>query len=395
MHKFVKLPFLFFFLASCLGLLLRWNFISPVPGINFSYWLHAHSHIMFLGWVFNMISLAFIQEHIPIEKQKRYERLFLLMQVLLLGMLISFPLQGYGVYSILFSSLHTLMAGIFSFWFFRDTKNLTFDASRWLARIALVFFLLASLGPLSLGPLMVIGMAKTDWYYFAVYYYLHFQYNGVFTFSVLSLLFGLLKEKEIKFDLLIVKRFVYLMLVSCVAGYSLSLLWAKPGLIFNILGWVAVLMQLVAFSYFIKIIRAIPKAVINHYSVSTRVLFLVALLSFAVKLVLQTLSAHPGIAHLAYEVRNYVLAYLHLVLIGMISAFLLGWSIEKKWIREPNKLILALFLIGFAGMELIMVNPLPLNDRIVNFANLLFLFSFLLVIAIGGIAFNTTRSEKH
>lgn len=350
---------------------------------------------MFLGWVFNMISLAFIQEHIPHDRQKKYKKWFLMIQVFLLAMLISFPLQGYGVYSITFSSIHTLMAAIFSFWFFRDTKSLTLDTSVWLARIALVFFLLASLGPLSLGPLMVNGMAQTDWYYFAVYYYLHFQYNGVFTFSVLSLFFGLLKEQEIKLDSLIIKRFVYLMLVSCVLGYSLSLLWAKPGLIFNVLGLVAALMQLVAFFYFIQIIRSIPKSVINQYSFSTRVLFFVAFISFAIKLVLQAFSAHPWIARLAYEVRNYVLAYLHLVLIGMISGFLLGWSIEKKWIREPNKSVLVLFLIGFVGMELIMVNPIPLNDRIINFANLLFLFSSLLVIAIGFITVSSTRREKY
>ena len=350
---------------------------------------------MFLGWVFNMISLAFIVEHIPGEKQKRYKRLFMLIQVLLLGMLISFPLQGYGVYSIIFSSIHTFIAGIISFWFFRDTKNLTFDASRWLARIALVFFLLASLGPLSLGPLMINGMAQTDWYYFAVYYYLHFQYNGVFTFSVLSLFLGLLNEKGIKLDSLIVKRFVYLMLVSCVLGYSLSLLWAKPGLIFNVLGLVAALMQLVACLFFIKILRSIPKGVINQYSFSARVLFFVAFISFGIKLVLQTLSAHPLIARLAYEVRNYVLAYLHLVLIGMISGFLLGWSIEKKWIREPNKPVLTLFLIGLIGMELTMINPIQLNDRIINFANLLFLFSSLLVIAIGSIALGAINNEKH
>jgi biotin transporter BioY len=78
----------------------------------------------------------------------------------------------------------------------------------------------------------------------------------------------------------------------------------------------------------------------------------------------------------------------------MISAFLLGWSIEKKWIREPNKPVLALFMIGFIGMEVIMVNPLPLNDRIINFANLLFLFSTLLVIAIGIMAFSAIR-QKH
>jgi len=348
---------------------------------------------MFLGWVFNMISLAFIQEHIPGEKQRKYERLIVLIQVLLLGMVISFPLQGYGVYSITLSSLHTLMAGVFSVLFFRDTKSPGFDASRWLARLALFFFLLSSLGPFSLGPLMVNGMGQTKWYYFAVYYYLHFQYNGVFTFSVLSLFFGLLKDREVAINLKVVKRFIYLMTVSCILGYSLSLLWAKPGIIFYVLAFIAATLQFIAFFYFLKIIRSIPRTVINYYSFSTRVLFSVAVLSFVIKLVLQGLSVHPWIAQLSYEVRNYVIAYLHLVLVGMISCFLLGWSIEKKWVREPTRPILAMFLIGFVGMELVMINPVPLNDRLINFANLLFLFSTLLVFAIGYISFTAIRRE--
>jgi hypothetical protein len=121
----------------------------------------------------------------------------------------------------------------------------------------------------------------------------------------------------------------------------------------------------------------------------------VAVLSFVIKLVLQGLSVHPWIAQLSYEVRNYVIAYLHLVLVGMISCFLLGWSIEKKWIREPTRPILAMFLIGFVGMELVMINPVPLNERLINFANLLFLFSTLLVFAIGYISFTAIRREEH
>lgn len=395
MHKYVRLPFLFFFIAGCIGLLLRWNFISPLPWIKYSNWLHAHSHIMFLGWVFNLICLAFIHEHIPKEKRKRYTIMYIFIQCLLAGMLISFPLQGYGAVSIIFSSLHTVAVGVISFWFFKDTNDGVFDASRWLARIALMFFLLSALGPFSLGPMVVNGMGQTNWYYFAVYYYLHFQYNGVFTFSVLSLFFGWLRERNIEVDEPTVKRFVYLMMVSCVLGYSLSILWAKPGIFFIGLGLIAAALQFVAFYYFITIVRAAPVALKQPVPFSVRILFGVSFLSFAVKLVLQAVSVHPYIAQLAYEVRNYVIAYLHLVLIGMITCFLLGWSIEKKWIKEPPTPILTLFLAGFVGMELVMINPLPLNDRLINFVNLLFLFSCLLVIASGFFVYNAFKRETH
>jgi hypothetical protein len=350
---------------------------------------------MFLGWVFNLISLAFIQDHIPEGKRKRYKILFVFIQCLLAGMLISFPLQGYGAFSIILSSLHTVVVGVISIWFFRDTNEGIFDASRWLARIAFMFFLLSAVGPFSLGPLVVNGMGQTNWYYFAVYYYLHFQYNGVFTFSVLSLFFGWLKERHVEVDEPTVKRFVYLMMVSCVLGYSLSILWAKPGIVFVGFGLIAAVMQLIAFYYFIMIVRATPVVLMQQVPLSVSILFVVSFLSFAVKLVLQALSVHPNIAQLAYEVRNFVIAYLHLVLIGMVTCFLLAWSIEKKWIKEPPKSILVLFLVGFIGMELVMINPLPLNDRFINFANLVFLFSALLVIASGYFVYHAFNSKNH
>ena len=335
MQKYVRFPFLFFFLAACVGLLLRWHFISPLSWLKFPYWLHAHSHLVFLGWIFNLLSLAFIHTHIEEVHKTKYIAIFLIIQVLLLGMLISFPLQGYGFYSILISTLHTVVVGVFVIWFFKDTSNKRYDPSRWFARISLIFFLISALGPFSLGPLMVNGLVYTKWYYFAVYYYLHFQYNGVFTFGVLSLFFGLLKERGVIVDQLLVRRFGYLMLIACFPAYFLSTLWAMPGLVFNIIGLVAALMQLVAFIYFIKIVRSIPASMIKNVSRTARLLFAVAFLSFILKLILQTWSAHPHIAQLAYEIRNYVMAYLHLVLLGMVTCFLLGWSLERKWILVP------------------------------------------------------------
>jgi len=394
MQKYAKVPFLFFFVAAAIGLLLRWNSISPVSGFKFSYWLHAHSHLMFLGWVFNLLSLAFIHDHIPEEQRKKYLTLFVFIQALLGGMLISFPMQGYGLYSITISTLHTIAVVIFSYWFFHDTKKDGFDPSRWFARISLIFFLMSSLGPFTLAPLMVNGLSQTKWYYFAVYYYLHFQYNGVFTFGLLSLFFGLLKEKRVTLDQSIVKRFAYLMLISCFLGYSLSTLWANPGIIFNVLGLFSALIQLLAFISFVKIIRSIPVKFIRNISALAKILFSVSFLSFAVKVVLQTFSAHPFVAWLAYETRSYVMAYLHLVLLGMISTFLLAWSVEMKWIRKPPKSVIVLFLIGFVAMELLLINPILLDHSLINAANLLFLFSGLLVFAIGMFALHAFNKES-
>ncbi|HEX7762949.1 MAG TPA: hypothetical protein VF433_04980, partial [Cellvibrio sp.] len=110
MQKHFSIPFLFLFIAACIGLLLRWHFIMPLSWLNYPYWLHAHSHIMFLGWVFNVLFLAFVRNY---NLSSRYRKLFVFIQILLAGMLISFPIQGYGVISIIISAIHT-----FSIWMF-------------------------------------------------------------------------------------------------------------------------------------------------------------------------------------------------------------------------------------------------------------------------------------
>jgi hypothetical protein len=394
MQEYAKIPFLLFFVAATLGLVLRWNFISPVSGLTFTYWLHAHSHSMFLGWVFNFLSLVFIHEHVDGCQRKKYLILFGIIQLLLLGMLISFPLQGYGLYSIIISSLHTVSVAVFSFWFFRDTRKSAFDLSRWFARISLLLFLLSSLGPFVLAPLAANGLTHTKWYYFAVYFYLHFQYNGVFTFGLLSLLFGLLASWGVSVQLLLAKRLAYLMLISCFLGYALSTLWAQTPLFFNIIGVLAALIQCAAFIVLLKTFRSIPASVTSKVTSVSKILFSVAFLSFTAKLLLQLLSAHPQMAQLAYNTRNYVMAYLHMVLLGMISTFLVAWSVEMKWIRTPSVSSVIIFLIGFVGTECLLMTPWPLNHALMNVPNLLFLCSVLLVLAIGMFTWKSFKREN-
>src|SRR5688572_29855994 len=107
MLRYARIPLLFLFIGTLLGVFLRWQFISATPGVNYSFVLHGHSHIMFLGWIFNALYVGICYNHIAAEETKFFRILFIALQVLVVGMLIAFPLQGYGFYSILLSTLHT------------------------------------------------------------------------------------------------------------------------------------------------------------------------------------------------------------------------------------------------------------------------------------------------
>ncbi|KXK24769.1 MAG: hypothetical protein UZ12_BCD005001829 [Bacteroidetes bacterium OLB12] len=160
MSRFDKVPLYFLVIASCIGLILRYHFIHPISWLIFPYWLHAHSHLMFLGWVMNVLYLAFVTNYVP-ATNTRYKKLFVFLQLNLLGMMIAFPLQGYGLFSITFSTLHTMGIALFTYWLYQDTKHQPISASLWLVRKSLLFFLLSAVGPFTLGPLMATGLAQS------------------------------------------------------------------------------------------------------------------------------------------------------------------------------------------------------------------------------------------
>ncbi|MBZ9728732.1 hypothetical protein LB467_03455 [Salegentibacter sp. JZCK2] len=99
----------YFLLAALLGILLRLFYVTPVSG-NYKYILHAHSHIALLGWVYlaltGIIYRLFFHKT---ELSKKYLYIFLATNISLLGMLFSFPFQGYAVISIIFFHAFSLL----------------------------------------------------------------------------------------------------------------------------------------------------------------------------------------------------------------------------------------------------------------------------------------------
>jgi hypothetical protein len=355
MPKLFKIPLIFLFIGSLLGVFLRWQFISPSSGINYIFVLHGHSHVMFLGWIFNVLYLAFVYNHIPTTGHKFYKTTFYILQIVTVGMLISFPLQGYGFWSILFSTIHTFGALVFCARFLFQTKEER-SLSIWYSRAALVFFILSAAGPFFLGYIMANNLSTSNWNNFAIYFYLHFQYNGFFFFGILSLFFRELETMEIPFDLARVKATGWLFAIACVPAYALSTLWAKPGYFFNFLGMAAALVQCVALFLLVKVIWDNKRLLRQKFRPTAATLLQVALLSLIVKILLQVASCFPAVAQLALELRPVVIAYLHLVLLGVISAFLFGWYIQQGLLEtRMAKRATMIFMGGFFGMEVALV----------------------------------------
>jgi len=355
MQKYYKVPLIFLMLAALLGLFLRWQFIIPTHGVRYTYFLHGHSHIMFLGWVFNVLYLSFIHHNCPESVERPGLRLFLFLQVLVVAMMISFPIQGYGTYSIVFSTLHTLAVLAFIPFYFYKTRRDN-RISTLFSRIAWLFFFISTAGPFGLGYLMANGMGNSVWYNLSIYYYLHFQYNGFFLFGVFALFYQLLESWQIPFSHAVAKRFGFLMAGACIPAYALSTLFARPGILLNAIGAFAALIQLFALALLVRELIRLAPALAAKLSSTGKNLLLLALVALIAKSLLQLLSAHPDIATLAFELRPVVIAYLHLVLVGVVTFFLITWYLEKKLLRPRRARAAAVSLfVGFLGSQLCLV----------------------------------------
>lgn len=349
-----RVPLFFFALAACFGLLLRWHVVYPLDGITYPYVLHAHSHVMFLGWVTNVLLVFVIDRFVPTSKAKWYRKAFYWAQALLVGMSVSFPFQGYGVASIVLSTLHTALIVVLALRFFRISKTLPGSASLWYLRTALIYFLVSAVGPLAIGATGAMGLAQSQWYYLSVYYYLHFQYNGFFTFGALAVVLNLLDLKGITYDRAEVLRAGRILAAACVPAYFLSTLWADPGLIFNGVGFLAAALQIVSLVLLVRFLRTIVVEVSAKLSrAGVRLLFL-AFACYVIKLFAQWISAFPEVAHLAAANRPYVMAYLHLVLIGTITLPLLTWYLERGLFWHLARIALVIVVVGFFFTEVLL-----------------------------------------
>lgn len=327
------------FLVACLGLLMRLKILLPLPWINQRFVLHAHSHFAFSGWLSQVLILciAGVLHGLKFDGilPLRYNRLLAFNLFCSCGMLVSFLLQGYGAFSIAFS---TLTIGV-SFVFYRLCQKEVSEGIRKLVwwkyiRVAMIFNMLSCLGTFSLAWTMIFQPGNTELRLASVYFYLHFQYNGWFFFACLGLFHHWLYGQDITLPNSL--RRYRLFALSCIPMYLLSINWLPFS---NVLHGVTIAVALLQFAVFVDFARKMwvnRTGLLRDLPATGRYLLGAVFLALVIKFVLQTTSSIPSVAQLAFGLRPVVIAYLHLVLLGILSLFLLFWLYVHQAIKQTR-----------------------------------------------------------
>ena len=370
----------FFYLTAAVsfGIILRFAFISGID-IHFQYILHTHSHIALLGWV-NTGIMALIGYYFVTV-------VFFLIQVTLVGMLLFFPFQGYALPTITFSSLFLVISYVYLLLVIKDTCSIKTSLSVWALRIATFFFVVSSLGPWALAPINAMGLSGSNWYYLAIYFYLHFMYNGWFFFALIAIFFKHLESCESAMQWQKAKVFVILFFIGCFPVLFMSVLWTQPAAVYYFISAVGAILQLIGGFYFLQFIN-VNTSCLTKTGIRQSLLLRIVFWSFFVKLILQALSCFPYFADIAYQNRMFIIAYLHLVLIGVISFFLIDFFIITKFftIKKWTSIFIKLLAFGFVLSETLMFFQGSavsfFNTSTPNFYRILYIVSALAVIGI-------------
>ena len=184
----IKIALGYFLVIALLGVLLRFFQIANIS-INYKYIVHSHSHIALLGWIYTGLTTLIYKLYLvdkPIDK--KYKLLFWSTQVTIIGMLVTFPFIGYAMLSIVFSTLFLIVSYWFVYLFLKHTSTEQKKTNSYkLIRAALWFMVLSSIGPWTLGVIMNTLGSSSSWYRNAIYFYLHFQYNGWFIIALFGI----------------------------------------------------------------------------------------------------------------------------------------------------------------------------------------------------------------
>lgn len=401
----LKFSLLNLLIVALIGLLMRYKIGFEFPFLDQKHLQHSHSHFAFSGWISHTLMVLMI---IFLEKRtKKIENRFLEKYSSILtanlicayGMLVFFIIQGYGLISIIFSSTSIVISSVFTYYFTKDLKLIPNNniSKNWY-KAALFFNVISSFGTFALAYMMVTKNIRQNEYLASVYYYLHFQYNGWFFFACMGLLFSYLNLKSSENQFF--KRTFWLFFISCIPAYFLSTLWLDLPIWIYIPTVIAAFIQVYTWFRFLIIIKKTKRDFLENIPFFLRYILLFVGFALSVKFLLQLGSTIPVLSKLAFGFRPIVIAYLHLVLLAIISLFLLFYIYANHLIHfnKPIKIGVIIFSIGVLLNEIILAvqGIASFSYTIIPFANeMLFGAAIILVSGIGITAFYSIKKVKN
>lgn len=401
--RWIEIALINFTVVALAGFTMRYKINFRLPFVNQRYLMHAHSNFAFVGWVAIALMVLMVRHLIRNKVETnylKYNRILILDLIFAYGAFVAFIIQGYDFWSNTFSLVSILISYFFIYYYWKDLnkmKDHDFSASWWL-KAGLVLWALSSAGAIWLAYLLANFVKVQDYYFAALYFFLHFQYNGWFLFVCFGIFFSYMRRLGLDVERKS-KRLFYVMSILVIPSYFLSIFWLNlPGYMHwtaNISG----LCQIFILILFIDVLRKVAGSKEVKFHSATRWLWTLVCVAYIIKLSLMTLSIIPYLSHFAFGYRPVVIGYLHLSFVGVTSLFIFGYINEfihrfKGRVRTPGAII---FVIGFVAQELILMfqGLEAMNVEPVKNANiLLFYCAILMVIGLVWITYGIIKTSK-
>ena len=352
--SWVLISLLNFVVASIMGVLLRYVFVAEIPWMDYRNMLHGHSHVAMLGWVYLILFALLIDVFVPRAKQSApfYNRLFWFTQFSVVGMMVSFPIQGYAAVSITFSTLHIIASYIFIHRIWQDLSIEKKQVS-YLVKASLVFLGISTIGIWAMGPVMALQLRNDPLYMVVVQFYLHFQFNGWFALAVMALLIHQLNRWGLVFENRYFYRFFYIYLISLGLTFFQVLHWAYLQPYMYVINAVGVMIQVLAFAFLLYPVRRTLWSKLAGQSGTVRWLVGFGMVSLLIKISLQAALVVPEVMAISTTIRQFMVGYIHLTMLGFITGLILLLLYVKE-VAVINTFGIYIFSIGYIMTEAIL-----------------------------------------
>jgi hypothetical protein len=348
--NWLKISVFFLVIAGVMGCLLRLYYVGVNPGLVFGNLLHAHSHTAMMGWIY--VAITSLIYHHFINKQG-YKTLFAVTIGSVFGLMVSFSLQGYAFFSIVFCCVHLICSYVFTYKTLKDIREEKTQGAI-LLRTSLYLLLLSTFGIWTIGPAIALCGKESSLFSVAIQFYLHFQFNGFFYFAASALLFKVL---EIKASSTVFRSFFVLTLAATFLSMALPLSWYYPG------SWWYILQTLGSFLQGYALLRLLLdtkdqlKSIIKNLTSIEKTLVAFSSAALVLKTLLPLFMVYPDLMRLSHEIRSITVAYLHMLMLGLISGFLVFIKFRSKFFSSHSSVFQCgvwLFILGFLLTESIL-----------------------------------------
>lgn len=318
---------LFFFLVlGILGTLIRLKMSHPLlPDLNTSNLLHAHSHIAVLGWT-NVAFIALIVYFTFSQKATTSRSLtifFWAMFIVNLGIAPTFTAQGYGLYSIIFSTLSVVI----SIWFLvlyikgQDRKATGKRSALYrLISTGVAFYMLSIVGLVLVAVHMAAKIGGKDLFNSAIYFYLHSQYNGWMVFALIGTVYAYLHKRGIALSERSIKWQWALLAIGFLPSYIPQIYAIQLPTWLIVVGIIGTALTVIGVLLFLKTTWRLMLPLIELKIM--RFLYSYTMLAFLIKSLMEGAGAIPAIAEMVHSNRQVVIGYLHLTLLALITTYL-------------------------------------------------------------------------